>query len=436
MCLGLGAVGNWEGIDMPFDAAVNALMAPQKSAFDYASEYEQREAMREQRAMQRQRNAFEMQSYRDTQAEKQRGIGEKNALADFYRQGVPDLSNPETQAKLYQVAPSMADSVLKTHGEMAERAAKTKNQEADTIKAQAESEKIKLATSYMMRDRHLQSLGGVQDIGTAAQWIQQGVQLGEFKPEQAQQILGALQSGKMPLQQWKVNAQKGGMTVQQQAQARIQEIEAAEKARHNKASEGLTARGQNMSDARAREANDLQRNAARTQIVVDPTMGVLAVDKGSRTFEPVRNASGAPIPGEATVAAKKRTDQLQYGIDEARKLLPIATGSGIGAMRDAAGSMVGISSQANDAATQLETLSGWMTSNVPRMEGPQSNADQVLYQRMAADVGNRKLPVSARLKAVDTVDKLMKKYSGQGQIQAAPQAQPAKPANKPSVSNW
>lgn len=420
---------------MGLDASIyNALMAPQKSAMDYANQYEQQDAMREQRAMRRQRNALEMQSYRDTQAEKQRGLSEKNALADFYRQGVPDLSNPETQAKLYQVAPSLADSVLKTHGEMAERAAKTKNQEADTIKAQAEAEKVKLATSYMMRDRHLQSLGSVQDLNTAAQWIQQGVQLGEFQPEQAQQILGALQSGKMPLDQWKINAQKGGMTIQHQAQQRIQEIQAAEAARHNRASEGLTARRDSMTDARAREANDLQRNAARTQIVVDPTMGVLAVDKGSGTFKPVRDASGSAIPGEAAVASKKRADQLQYGITEARKLIPQATGSGIGAARDAAGNLVGISSQANDAATQLETLSGWLTANVPRMEGPQSNADMILYQRMAADVGNRKLPQSARLKALDTLETLQGKYQNQGQ--SAPQAQPAKPANKPSVSNW
>lgn len=200
------------------------------------------------------------------------------------------------------------------------------------------------------------------------------------------------------------------------------------------ASVAATIRGQNMSDARAREANDLQRNAARTQIVVDPTMGVLAVDKGSGTFKPVRDASGSAIPGEASVASKKRADQLQYGITEARKLIPQATGSGLGAARDAAGNLIGMSSQANDAATQLETLSGWLTANVPRMEGPQSNADMILYQRMAADVGNRKLPQSARLKALDTLETLQGKYQNQGQ--AAPQAQTAKPANKPSVSNW
>jgi hypothetical protein len=191
-----------------------------------------------------------------------------------------------------------------------------------------------------------------------------------------------------------------------------------------------------MSDARAREANDLQRNAARTQIVVDPTMGVLAVDKGSGTFRPVKDASGAAIPGEAAVASKKRADQLQYGIEEARKLLPAATGSGIGALADAGGNLVGIASKSNEAATQLETLSGWLTANVPRMEGPQSNSDMLLYQRMAADVGNRKLPVAVRMKALDTLQTLQQRYQGQG-APSQPSAKPAPAAGKaPSVSNW
>lgn len=416
-----GATGALE-TDMPLDTSIyNALMAPQKSMLSYADEFADRDAKREQRDMLRQQNALQIQSMRDTSAEKARGVSERNALAGLYSQGAPDFSKPETQAELYRVAPSLADSVLKTHGELAERAAKTKNQEADTIKAQAEAEKTKLATSYMMRDRHLQYLDGVQDLQGAAQWIQEGVQLGEFKPEQAQQIMGALQSGRMPLEQWKINAQKGGMTLQQQARDRMEQLEfglnqdkAKEQARHNRTSEGLTARGQNMADSRAREANELQRNAARTQIIVDPTMGVLAVDKGSGTFKPVKDASGSAIPGEAAVASRKRADQLQYGITEARKLIPQATGSGLGAARDAAGNMIGMSSQANDAATQLETLSGWLTANVPRMEGPQSNADMIMYQRMAADIGNRKLPQSARMKALDTLETLQGKYQNKG----------------------
>ena len=52
-----------------------------------------------------------------------------------------------------------------------------------------------------------------------------------------------------------------------------------------------------------------------------------------------------------------------------------------------------------------------MTSNVPRMQGPQSDKDVLLYKTMAAEVGNRNKPVSARMAALDTLEKLQSKYA-------------------------
>ena len=85
-----------------------------------------------------------------------------------------------------------------------------------------------------------------------------------------------------------------------------------------------------------------------------------------------------------------------------------------------------MSTRGADAAAQLETLSGWMTSNVPRFEGPQSDKDTSTYQIMAARVGDRSVPVSQRLAALNTVEQLMAKYAGkpgtapQGMVVPAP----------------
>lgn len=104
-------------------------------------------------------------------------------------------------------------------------------------------------------------------------------------------------------------------------------------------------------------------------------------------------------------------DTLSH-IAEARNLLGQGpTNSGVGSMVDSTASFFGKSTKSADLAAQLDTLSGWMVSNVPRMEGPQSNFDVQNYKTMAALVGDRTKPVSQRLAALDTLEGLQQKYA-------------------------
>ena len=78
---------------------------------------------------------------------------------------------------------------------------------------------------------------------------------------------------------------------------------------------------------------------------------------------------------------------------------------------DSGARMVGASSKSAQTAAQLETLAGWLTSNVPRMEGPQGVQDVVLYQQMAAKIGDRSIPIRERMAALDTLEKLQSSYT-------------------------
>lgn len=109
--------------------------------------------------------------------------------------------------------------------------------------------------------------------------------------------------------------------------------------------------------------------------------------------------------------AEKRVQQLNAGIKQAKDLIPKATASGIGALRDMAGRTIGVTTDAAKAAARLDTLSGWMVANVPRMEGPQSNIDVENYKTMAAKVGDRSAPQEERLAALDQLEQLQSKYS-------------------------
>lgn len=168
-----------------------------------------------------------------------------------------------------------------------------------------------------------------------------------------------------------------------------------------------------MVDARQRETNDINREASQSQIVDGPN-GPMVVNKATTLARPVATIDGQPLLNKDSPAAKnaQMADKMTGQISLARDLIKNATSSGAGRLIDKVGDFVGVSTKGADAAAALETLSGWMTSNVPRMEGPQSNADVETYKTMAARVGDRGMPVSQRLAALDTLEQLIQKYSG------------------------
>lgn len=110
-------------------------------------------------------------------------------------------------------------------------------------------------------------------------------------------------------------------------------------------------------------------------------------------------------------AEGKLATKLTSGIDRAIELLQQGpTSSAVGTLADKAMGLVGTSTKSGELAAQLGTLSGWLVSNVPRMEGPQSNIDVQNYQTMAGRVGESSLPIGMRLAAAQEVKRLQQKY--------------------------
>jgi hypothetical protein len=169
-------------------------------------------------------------------------------------------------------------------------------------------------------------------------------------------------------------------------------------------------RGQNMVDARSKQAND-QQAAFQNSQVIETADGFALVDKRTGNAIPVNQQGVNPLGKNSEVAKNmKASERLAGSIPYARELLKDATSSRSGAVADSLMAQVGVATKSGDAAASLETLSGWMTSNVPRFEGPQSDKDVATYQAMAGMVGDRTKPTSVRLAALDTVEKLMKQY--------------------------
>lgn len=111
-----------------------------------------------------------------------------------------------------------------------------------------------------------------------------------------------------------------------------------------------------------------------------------------------------------------------------------ATGSGIGSLLDTGASWFGVSTEGAQGTAQLSTIAGQLVSNMPRMEGPQSDKDVQMYKQMAGDLSNASLPVATRMAALKQLQALNEKYLGNNQQNLAPPAGIAAPSTQQSLA--
>ena len=86
------------------------------------------------------------------------------------------------------------------------------------------------------------------------------------------------------------------------------------------------------------------------------------------------------------------------------------TASGFGSAYDSIAGFFGASPDGSVPASQLKALGGALTAKMPRMEGPQSDQDRLMYLEMAGRVGDDTVPVDQRQAALETVKGLWGKY--------------------------
>ncbi len=167
-----------------------------------------------------------------------------------------------------------------------------------------------------------------------------------------------------------------------------------------------------MTDARSKEANNIQQQSARTQIMQTPE-GLIAIDKGRNQAVPV-TMGGSPVRSEDAMKKTASAKNVLGLLDEADKLLPSSTGSMVGAGVDYLAGATGSATKGATSIAQLKTIEGQLIANIPRMEGPQSDADRLLYQQSAGDLANPMKPVKIRQAAAQTLRKLQQKYVNPG----------------------
>jgi len=145
------------------------------------------------------------------------------------------------------------------------------------------------------------------------------------------------------------------------------------------------------------------------------------------------NVAEAKVPAEARGKVEAKEIASQDFADKTYKIIrPISdaikqsTGSGLGAVTDDVLSIIGKGTTGSANIAKLNALSYQIISQIPRMEGAQSNIDVEMYKQAAGDLANRKAPVADRLAALQTIITMMEindreKKNDWGAFSAGPQ---------------
>jgi hypothetical protein len=111
---------------------------------------------------------------------------------------------------------------------------------------------------------------------------------------------------------------------------------------------------------------------------------------------------------EKSIDTDKKNTTILSQITQAENLLAKGpTGSGLGKAIDEGAAFFGGSTKGAEVNDELNVVSGWLTSNVPRMEGPQSNYDVENYKIMAGRVGDANLPVERRVASLKRLKEIV-----------------------------
>jgi hypothetical protein len=111
-------------------------------------------------------------------------------------------------------------------------------------------------------------------------------------------------------------------------------------------------------------------------------------------------------------AARKDANEALALIQSAREIIPKSTGSYFGAGVDQVGRVFGASTGGDTAAAQLKALEGALVSKMPKMSGPQSDKDVLLYKQMAGEIGDPTIPQSRKLAALQVIEQIQQRHSG------------------------
>ena len=130
---------------------------------------------------------------------------------------------------------------------------------------------------------------------------------------------------------------------------------------------------------------------------------------------PVQAPESVGFSPKKLTPEQQKTQDANDALDILKQAAPLikqSTSSGIGSAYDYAAGLIGKSTPGADTAAQLKVLGGALVSKMPKMSGPQSDKDVLLYKEMAGRIGDPTVPQSQKIAAMNAINELQARYAG------------------------
>jgi hypothetical protein len=207
---------------------------------------------------------------------------------------------------------------------------------------------------------------------------------------------------------------------------------------------------QKMSPEQQKQFLNMKRQPAAPQLSVINGVPTL-VDRISGNINPLSTLGGEVGAATDLAAGKARgglIGEAQGGIDkkglqapnvlatltQAEPLIDIATGSATGAAVDKGAAFFGKSTDGANATAQLKVIQAKLMTEMPRMEGPQSDRDVELYREAAGQLGDPTVPREQKKAAIKAIREINQKYvEGAGGPKAPTQYSEGQTATNPKT---
>lgn len=126
------------------------------------------------------------------------------------------------------------------------------------------------------------------------------------------------------------------------------------------------------------------------------------------------NPQGSMLPTDLATAPKgsqaektRMSTRIKDTLGEdTENLIKQATGSTFGSIRDSGAAMFGVTTDPAKANATLKLRAATLAGNMPRFEGPQSDADRAYYLEMAGDLANPSKTTEEKLMALKELKRL------------------------------
>ena len=154
---------------------------------------------------------------------------------------------------------------------------------------------------------------------------------------------------------------------------------------------------------------------------VETPNGPMAFNPKTGQYSQISMPGGVPMQSKDQLQRSNDATAVMELTDEAAPLLEKAPGSYAGAALNQLGRVFGMNTEATNAQAQMDVISGALVAKMPKMTGPQSDKDVLLYRQMAGNLNDPTVPTSAKQAAMKTLRMLNEKYVNQqgGGMQAS-----------------